>query len=163
MKQHNYSELLQMAASYCSMAERCISDVSRKITDAGASPETADKIIKRLVQEKFIDETRFCRSFVNDKFKFNRWGRIKISYELRGKNIQGSLIDEAIGQLDENEYETVLNGLLKDKKKSTKGKNEYDTFQKLYRFAAGRGFESSLIVKQLKKILHTDFDVDSDT
>jgi len=162
MKQLNESQILQMAASYCSMAERCIRDVRRKIAGAGTSPEVEEKIIKRLLQEQFIDEARYCRSFVRDTFRFNRWGRIKISYELRGKNIPAGLIAEAIEEIAEDEYETVLYDLLKDKKRSTKGKNEQDIFQKLYRFAVGRGFESNLTVKQLKKLLHASFDVDTD-
>ena len=151
MKQLNEQEILHLAASYCSMAERCIYDVRKKIASAGASPETAERIIAHLLKEKFIDEARYCRSFVNDKFRFNRWGRIKISYELRGKNIDDSLINEAIANIDEDEYESALFALLKDKKRTVKGKTEQDIFAKLYSFAVSKGFESDLTVRQLKK------------
>jgi len=152
MRQRNASEILHWAASYCSLAERCVQDVRLKIVSAGASPEMEERIITRLLKEKFIDETRFCRSFVKDKFRFNRWGRIKIGYELRQKEIASELIDEAISQIDEEEYISVLHDLLVDKKRTTKGKTEQELFAKLYRFAVSRGFESNLTIQQLKKL-----------
>jgi len=153
MKQLNEQEILRSAASYCSMAERCIYDVRKKIAAAGASPETEERIIAHLLKEKFIDEARYCRSFVRDKFRFNRWGRIKISYELQNKRISDSLINEAITDIDEEEYESVLLDLLQDKKRTVKGQSDRDIFAKLYRFAISKGFESDLTVQQLKKNL----------
>lgn len=147
------SEMLNILAKYCSLAERCIYDVRKKIKAADLPEDIEKRIIDRLVQEKFIDEKRFVRSFVNDKFKFNHWGRIKISYELSRKNIQSEMYAEAIDAIDEDEYIAVLTDLLKRKKRTTKGKNPQDVFQKLCRFAASRGFESQLIIKTLKSML----------
>ena len=160
MKPRNESEILHLAASYCSTAERCIQDVRMKIVSAGATPEMEGRIIDRLLKEKFIDETRYCRCFVNDKFRFNRWGRIKIGYELRQKNIDSANISETIGRIDEETYKSALFALLKDKKRTTKGQTEQDIFNKLYRFAISRGFESNLTVQQLKKLFNKKLDVD---
>ena len=163
MKQRNEREILQLAASYCSVAERCIQDVRRKIVSAGALPEVEERIITHLVKEKFIDESRYCRCFVNDKFRFNRWGRIKIGYELRKKDVAADVFSEALSQIDEEVYESVLHTLLKEKKRTTKGRTEQDIFNKLYRFAISRGFEGNLTVQQLKKLFKNDFDVDVDS
>ena len=162
MKQLSDQEILHLAASYCSLAERCIYDVRKKITSIGAQSETAERIIAHLLKEKFIDEARYCRSFVNDKFRFNHWGRIKIGHELRSKKIAETLVDKALEQIDDEEYASVLSTLLKDKKRTTKGRTEQDVFAKLYRFAVSRGFESDLTMRQLKKLLKTSFDVDMD-
>ena len=91
MKEKTEAELLHLCAAYCSAAERCIHDVKKKLDAADASPEVKERIIRRLVEEKFIDETRFCRSFVNDKLRFNKWGRIKIDFELRNRGISPAL------------------------------------------------------------------------
>ena len=72
---------------YCSTAERCIQDVQKKIDAAGLPPDASERIIARLLKERFIDESRFTRFFVNDKLRFNKWGRVKIGYELYKKNI----------------------------------------------------------------------------
>ena len=87
MEQITEAEMLRRAAAYCSTAERCIQDVQKKIKAAGLTQEEGERIIARLLQEKFIDEHRFARYFVNDKLRFNKWGRIKIAYELQKKNI----------------------------------------------------------------------------
>lgn len=70
-------------ASYCSVAERCLQDISKKLDATGLSEEAKENIKLRLVQEKFLDEKRFTRAFVNDKLRFNQWGRVKILSELK--------------------------------------------------------------------------------
>ncbi|MDR1523631.1 MAG: RecX family transcriptional regulator [Tannerella sp.] len=153
------TDLLAAMARYCSQAERCIDDVRKKIKTAGLTKEAENRIIDRLVRENFIDERRFCRSFVSDKLKFNHWGRIKTGYELKKRNIKPEICSEAFESIDENEYISVLTGLLKSKKRSVKGRSAQDVFQKLYRFASSRGFEHPLIIKTLKDISgHIDYD-----
>ena len=95
---------------------------------AAISTEAKERIIRRLVEEKFIDEIRFCRSFVNDKLRFNKWGRIKIDFELRNRGIDASIREDALNQIDEQYYYDILFSILKDKKKSVKAKavNVYD-------------------------------------
>ena len=147
------SEMLSTLAKYCSTAERCVNDIQKKIKAESLPYEAEKRIIEYLLREKFIDEKRFCRSFVNDKFKFNHWGRIKICYELKSRNIPQDIYYDAIENIDEDEYISVLTDLLKSKKRTTNGRSPQDVFQKLYRFAASRGFEAPLIIQVLKKIL----------
>ena len=141
MKEITEPEMLHRAAAYCSAAERCIQDVQKKIDAAGLPPDASERIIARLLKERFIDESRYTRFFVNDKLRFNKWGRVKIGYELYKKNIPSPIREESLAAIDEGEYCSILLDLLKSKKKSTKGKDERDLFNKLLRFASGRGFE----------------------
>jgi len=143
-------------ASYCSVGERCISDVRKKLVAGGASTEAEQHIIERLLKDDFINEARFCRSFVNDKFKFNRWGRTRIRYELQRKNIPDELIAGALDLIDEDEYRSALSSLLEDKKRTLKSASGQDAFRKLYRFATGRGFEGGLILQRLKSLFNND-------
>jgi len=115
------SEILSILARYCSQAERCVFDVRKKLQSEDLSEEEKQRIIDRLLQEKFIDEKRFSRSFVHDKFKLNGWGRIKIGYELKIRNIKPDDYYEAIESIDEDEYLTVLTDLLTKKKRTVKG------------------------------------------
>jgi regulatory protein len=147
------AEILAYLAGYCSLAERCTADVRKKIQIAGGLTEEAEnRIINRLTEEKFIDERRFCQSFVNDKLKFNRWGRIKIGYELKRKNINPEVCSDALLAIDEDVYASVLNDLLKRKIRSANVRSAQDVFRKLYRFAVARGFEPPLIIKSLKEL-----------
>lgn len=162
MKELTEPEMLHRMAAYCSAAERCIDDVQKKIAAAGLDEAAAERIIARLIKEKFLDESRFCKSFVNDKLRFNKWGRIKIGYELQRRHILSDLRAEALGGIDEEAYEDTLYELLKAKKKTVKSKDRRDLYYKLLRFAAGRGFESQVAGQCLRRLLSTDYVDDLD-
>ncbi len=156
MKQTTEAEMLHRAAAYCSGAERCIQDVRKKIKAAGLAPEEEERIIARLLKERFIDEDRFARYFVNDKLRFNKWGRIKIGYELQRKNIPADIRTEALSGIDETEYTGILRALLRAKKKAVRGKDNREIYAKLLRFAAGRGFESREATRCLNEMFQTN-------
>lgn len=146
--------MLHRAAAYCSASERCIQDVEKKIKAAGLAGEESDRIVSRLLQERFIDESRFARYFVNDKLRFNKWGRVKINYEMQRKGIPSSIRSEALEGIDEQEYRSILLSLLKSKKKVTRGKDDREVYAKLLRFAAGRGFETRETSRCLKQLFN---------
>lgn len=159
MKEYTEAEMLHKAAAYCTGSERCIQEVANKISQGGLSAEASQRIIDRLVQEKFIDERRYSLSFVSDKLRFNKWGRIKIGYELQRKQISQTIRQEALDSIDDTLYRSILFDLLKNKKRTTKGKDERDLFNKLLRFAAGRGFESQETITCLKRLFNeNDYD-----
>ncbi len=158
MKEITEQEMLGRAAAYCSAAERCVQDVRKKIAAAGLPPDAAGRIIARLLEERFIDESRYCRFFVNDKLRLNKWGRVKIGYELARKEIPASIREESLAAIDGEEYRSILLELLESKKKTTKGKDERERFNKLLRFAAGRGFESRITLDCLGQLFkETDY------
>jgi len=140
MNKLNYEQALHRLASYCSRAERCIFDVRRKMDEWEIPIEQQNKIIQKLQKEKFLDEERYCKAFVNDKTKYSRWGIYKIKFELKRKQIPEELIREALKNIDTEENREQLRLLIEQKMKSVKGKNEWEIRQKLMRFAASRGF-----------------------
>ena len=140
-------EALNKAAAYCTLCERCINEVSAKLTAWGVPFTEQEKIIARLIDEKFIDEARYCRAFVNDKLRFNRWGRIKIIAALRDKRLPQEHISEAIESIDEDSYAEILKEVIAIKRKEFKGKDDFTTRQKLIRHAASRGFEPAIIMR----------------
>ncbi len=148
-----YGQALSKAMALCSKSEKCISDIQQKLNDWGVEPVDAQKIIKNLIAEKFIDEERYVRFFVRDKFVFNQWGKVKIAFMLKSKKIPSSIIEEAlINGIDDEAYLDLLVKLLSDKLKKTKFVNEYDMKGKLVRFAQSRGFEFETIGKALTEL-----------
>ena len=143
-------EALNKAAAYCTLCERCISEVSTKLTAWGVPHYERQKIIARLIEEKFIDEKRYCHAFVNDKVKFNRWGRIKITAALRDKRLSQEHIKEALEDIDEEVYIQALKETIDIKRRELKDKNDLATQQKIIRHAASRGYEPALIIKTIK-------------
>lgn len=141
--------------AYCSKAEHCTSEVVTKLKSWNINERQIAEIVARLCKEKYINDLRYSRCYVKDKFRYNHWGRIKIAQTLRFKNINEDDIKEAIEELDQQEYETTLKRLLAQKRKSIKASSDYERNGKLVRFALGRGFEMSIINKYLN--LDEDF------
>jgi regulatory protein len=151
-KEYTIDELLHKAASFCSISEHCVSEVEDKLTAWGVSNEDKQKIIDRLISEDFINEKRFCTYFVKDKFRFNKWGKIKITFALKGKGLDKELIANAIATIDDGEYEEMLASLIKTKLVGLKYEFEYEKQGKLFRFAQSRGFENNVIERVLRGI-----------
>jgi len=146
----NFEQALNRLANYCSRAERCIQDVRRKLDAWEIAKDNQNKIIRRLQQEKFLDERRYCKAFVNDKSKYAHWGTFKIKYALKKKQISDDLIRESLENIDPEENREQLRQLIEQKRKSVKGKNEFDIRQKLMRFALGRGFSMEEVEEVLR-------------
>lgn len=149
MKPLSEPEALNRAAAYCTTCERCVSEVCAKLVVWGMDNAQQQRIIDRLIEENFICEERFCRAFVNDKVRFNRWGRIKIRAALSEKRLPRELVNEAIDNIDEELYTASLADVIASKRKELKGKDDRATQQKIIRHAASRGYEPSLIFKAL--------------
>ena len=135
------TDALSRLAAYCSTAEHCRAEVTEKLQRWGISYDAIDRIINRLEQEKYIDEERFCRAFIHDKYRFAKWGKVKIAQALQLKKISYNTCRQFLNEIDEEEYLSILDSLLTAKKKSIHAENEYELNGKLMRFALSRGFE----------------------
>lgn len=151
-KEYSFEELLHKAASYCSISEHCISDVSEKLTSWAVSDRDKESIIEKLVKDDFINEKRYCVAFTKDKFHFNKWGKIKISYALKQRGLPNELINNALKTIDDGEYEEMLAVILKTKLKTIKWEYEYEKQGKLFAFAQTRGFESAVIDRVIRTL-----------
>ncbi len=156
LKEISYSSALSKMQFFCSRQERCCSEIRRKLENWSLSYDDKDKIVESLIENKFIDEKRYTGFYVRDKYKFNRWGRIKISHHLKQKRIPESIIMEAFESIPCESYVENLNELLESKLRNTRENDAYKLKAKLYRFAQSRGFESDLILKCIEKLLHKD-------
>ena len=138
-------EILYKLAARCSVSEQCLSDIEAELAKYDLPDEEKTRILRHLVKEKYIDDRRYAEAYVRDKYRFNKWGRIKIAQGLRMKGVDRESIDAAMKAIDQAEYLNILRDLLKAKHKSTRGKSDYEINGKLVRFAIGRGFEYSAI------------------
>ncbi len=140
------NEAMQMAIQLCTREEKCKFDIEQKLKKYHLSDDIIFSIIESLEKERFIDELRYARSFANDKLKFNKWGRIKIEIALKQKKIPEAVIQQAMQEIDTNEYREILKyELLKKKRTLIKLTDTYTVKHKLFQFAMQRGFESDLI------------------
>lgn len=119
----------------------------------GLSSDEADDIIEKLKAEKFIDDERYIRSYVSDKFKFNKWGKVKIRHYLKIKGLPDELIQTGLNEIDAGKYHETLIKTLKEKERKVKKKNKFEKMGQLIRFAQNRGFEPEIIHRYLNEVV----------
>lgn len=134
-------EALHKVAAYCSTAEHCRAEVSEKLQKWSVDYAAIERILHRLETEKYIDDERFCRAFIDDKFRFAKWGKVKIAQGLYMKKIPSDVAWRHLNEIDQDEYLDILRGLLIAKRKSIRANDDYELNGKLVRFALSRGFE----------------------
>lgn len=147
-----FKTALNKAMALCAGREYCSDDIRNKLGSWGIRGDDGVKILEILVKEKFVDDTRYAEAFVKDKYRQNKWGRIKIASMLRMKNIPGDIIDLALRAIDEDEYRLTVRETVMSHSKTIKAKNKYDLKGKLMRFGLSKGFESNLLYDLMDEI-----------
>jgi len=139
---------LQLAA-FCAQAEHCQQEMRDKMKRWEMTPEAQERVIARLVSERYLDEERYARAFVKDKIRYNKWGRRKVQQGLWMKHIDDDIQQRVLDEVGDEEYLAVLKPLLAQKRKNIIAKNDYELNKKLIRFALGRGFTYDIICQCL--------------
>lgn len=152
LQKYNLMEAKQKAENYCSYRERSQQEVKEKLYDWGIPSQGVNEIIAELITENYLNERRFAEGYARGKFNLNGWGKIKITYGLRGKGITENLIKHALAQIEQTIYLEKLEDILLKKDKQLKDSDAYIRKMKLARFAASRGFESTFIFEVLENI-----------
>ena len=140
-EQGAYLQLAQL----CARSEHCQHEMLEKMRKWGMADEAQARVMQRLVSERYIDDERYARAFVRDKIRYNKWGRRKVEQALWMKRIDDDIRERVLGEIDADEYISVLRPLLKQKRRSTKAQSDYELNQKLVRFALSRGFTFDII------------------
>lgn len=152
-----YKRVLMKAEQICAIKEQCVNDIRLKLVQWGTPAEWIETITSSLKNNNFIDEERFSRAYVKDKFRISKWGRIKIRAALKQKGIAEVYIRKGLEEINYQTYYQVLTKLLESKWKTLNG-NPYEKKAKAIRFLQSRGFEYDLILKTINKIISNEPD-----
>lgn len=146
---------LEPIRNYCSYQERCHSEVRNKLLSLSFYGEDLEEAISTLIAEDFLNEERYARSYCRGKFRIKNWGRKKIIQHLKQKQVSEYCIQKGLEEIDEAEYELVMQKLLQQKKKELSSeKNTWIRNQKLFRYLSGKGFEQDLINTYIRESKH---------
>ncbi len=151
-KHWNLEEAHEKLSNYCAYQERCAWDVRRKLAEKGILGEKADELIDEMVEEKFIDEERFAKSFARGKFRMKKWGRIRIIRELRMREISQSHLNLGMEEIDPAEYLDVLQSETEKKWNATREADPYKKKFKVIQYLMGKGFEQDLIKEAIENL-----------
>lgn len=144
--------LTQKAEKYCAIQERCGYEVNLKLIKWGVEESKRKILLEKLTNAGFINEERFAIIFAESKFRHNKWGKIKISYELKIRKIAEDNIVKALNNIPEDEYLSLLKKVAQKKQKEIKAEDLWEKKQKLLNYLLSKGFEHDKIAIVIKNL-----------
>jgi len=143
-------QALERAKWLCAKQERCQSEIYKKLKEWGIEEENSEEIITQLIIENFIDEKRIAQLYSRSKFNQLKWGKIKISYELKQKGISEKYIHYGLQEIDNKVYIKTLQKEIEKKTKELKENNTFILKNKLIKYFYSKGYEPELTIELLK-------------
>ncbi len=138
----------------CARLEHSTGELIQKLRNWGISSSDSEEIIKSLTRDKFVDDRRFASAFARDRLLYSGYGRRRIAMALAQKKVSADIIKEVLVEvLDPEEYFSRLQQIIETKALKMEEVDSWESRNKLYRWAVGRGFESDIVVSALKKVL----------
>ena len=138
-------EALQKLSALCARAEHSSGEMLEKMRRWQLSEDARERVLDRLIDEKFVDDERFARLFVREKIRFDRWGRRKIEQALYQKGVASDISRRVLDEVDDEAYVAELNKLIAAKRRSVQAESDYEMRAKLTKYALGRVFGYNVI------------------
>ena len=151
-KSYTLQEATRKLEHYCAYQERCHKEVRQKLESLNMIPEAIDIIIVHLLEQNFLNEARFAKAFVNGKFRIKAWGRNRLSFELKKKDISKFNINQALGEIDNVDYIEKLNNLAQKRANSITESNKYKKQKKIIDYLLYRGWEPHLVYDKAREL-----------
>lgn len=152
-KSFTVDEIKRKIEQFCVYQDRCHKDVEQKMRDYELIPEAREMILLSLMQDNFLNEERFAKSFARGKFRIKSWGKQRIIRELKFRDISAYNIKTALKEIDENEYLDTIYRVTEKRSNSISETNSYKKKKKLIDFLMRKGFENELIFKTVNEVL----------
>ena len=140
-------KVLKKIKYYCAYQERCHAEVKEKLYAYGLHKADVELLLSQLVEENYLNEERFAIAFAGGRFRIKKWGRTKIKYELKQKQVSEYCIKKALRQIDESDYIGGLNKLVKEKYASLKNDHPITRKKKTIAYLQQKGYEYELILR----------------
>lgn len=150
---YTLTEATKKLEGYCTYQDRCHKDVVSKLRVMRMIPEVIDHIVTHLIQENYLNEERFAKSFASGKFKIKNWGRVRITGELKQRNITRYNINIALKEIDDSTYLETFDALANKRLKAIKETNIQNRKRKLADYLLYRGWESHLVYSKVQELI----------
>lgn len=152
-KTYTLQEATKKLEHYCAYQERCHKEVRQKLETMYMIPEAIDTIVVHLLKHNFLNEARFAKTFVSGKFRIKRWGRRRLTLELKKKDISKVNINQALNTIDKEEYIEVFNALAEKKAHTITETNVFKKRKKLIDYLLYRGWKPALVYDKANALI----------
>lgn len=155
MKKKSYTldEAKQKLERYCIYQERCHLEIERKLREMNMIPAAQEVIILHLLEHDFLNESRFALAFTSGKFKIKKWGKQRISRELKSRGVSDYNIRAAIKTLDPQLYDETFDILSNKRFNQLTETDRFKKRKKLADYLLYRGWESSMVYKKVLELI----------
>jgi len=151
-KSYTVTEALEKLRHYCAYQERCHKEVKDKLYGMQMIPQAVDQIVGTLVSENYLNESRFAQQFAHGKFSIKHWGKLRITRELKARQVSDYDIRKALSSIDAEAYTTKIGDISRKKWNQLDGISPQQKKQKLFQYLAYRGWETERIYDQLDRL-----------
>ncbi|WP_127845784.1 regulatory protein RecX [Psychroflexus aestuariivivens] len=151
-KSYTVDEAMLKLMNYCVYQDRCHKEVEQKLYDMNMFEDARNQIILKLIEEDFLNESRFAKSFARGKFRIKKWGKIRIVRELKMKNISAFNIKLALKEIPDEDYFSTLNDLAEKRWNDIKDTSILKKKKKLANYLFYRGWESQLVYEKIHEL-----------
>lgn len=131
----------------CARAEKSQEDARRLMRGWGLAERDAERVLAKLVRDRFIDDARYAGAFVREKLRLSGWGEYKIRTALQRKRIDRALIDAALAEADRSGMDERLRRQLERKARTAKYTTQYELKTKLIRYGLSLGYDYETVVE----------------
>ena len=142
---YTVEQALQKLMQFCAYRDRSHKEVEEKLERMRMIPAARELIIIRLMEDGFLSEERFARSFARGKFRIKGWGRRKIKQELALRDFSKPIITLAMSEIQEEDYLEKLRELAGKKSATIAEKNPLKRKKKLQDYLLRKGYEPELV------------------
>ena len=150
-KQQSFSvtEAQKKLEYYCAYQERCHKEVSEKLKQLGMIQIAIDTILTKLIENNYLNETRFAQSFARGKFRIKKWGKNRIKRELKARQISDYNIKKGMKEINDTDYESAFYELFEKRKNEIAHLPKSEQKRKLFSYLSYRGWEQQRIYSAL--------------
>lgn len=153
IKAYSLKEATKKLESYCAYQERCHKEVVYKLRNMRMIPEAIDQIVVHLIDDNYLNEERFAKSYARGKFTIKKWGRKRITSELKQRDVSRFNINSALKEIDQVAYQKTFDDLAEKKLAQLTEKNPQKRRKKLADYLLYRGWESDLVYAKIKELV----------
>ena len=137
---------------YCAYQERCHEEVKSKLIALKVPSDEIDAYLVYLIEHNFVNEERFACAFARGKHNIKKWGRLRITNELKFRQISKFNIETALKEITEKDYQKNFHELAEKEWNSIKESNPLKKKKKFCDFLYRKGYESHFIFDKLEEL-----------
>ena len=152
-KSYTIDEALSKLQKYCAYQDRCHKEVEKKLKQMRMIPEAIEIIIVALIEDNHLNEERFAKAFVRGKFNIKKWGKIRLTSELKQRQLSKYSIKIALQEIDPNDYLQTFHTLAENKAATLTEIDPWKKKKKLADYLFYRGWESQLVYDKVNTLI----------